>query len=354
MILIDSRAGSAPRTVNRLIHGRSVKKDYKGLLDYPPLNSCLDCDQVFHWSNSEWICSSGNFRHSPLSSLCQLPSADVSFTGQGPSGPLLIGIEVKSLSDLISSFQSQRLQGTQIPSMQRDYDVHWLLYYSPPLRCNSDGLLEVINRSSWKLVTMTGSSEGKPVYYSYLKKALYELALLGTPYEHVYDMQECAQWIYCAYDWWQTPWNKHKLMKAFDSSQDLDIATFKRLQAGIDPQSSIISPTSSFPLPSSQSRLYQRAKTAKSLPGMGYERAMAAGKHFSSIRQMINAEVDEWQRVDGIGKTLARSIVEYVTEEEDIEHTKEDTLSKTSSSRTKSGSSSRRRTRDRSFFLGEE
>ena len=49
--------------------------------------------------------------------LCRLDSADVCLTGNGPNDAVLIGVEVKSIWDLISSINTGRLQATQIPAM---------------------------------------------------------------------------------------------------------------------------------------------------------------------------------------------------------------------------------------------
>src|SRR4051812_2144692 len=69
-----------------------------------------------------------------------IPS-DVEFVGYGPDGPMLIGIEYKSVSDCLTSMTDGRLTGTQLPRMRESYDRRYLLIEGP-LRVSADGILE--------------------------------------------------------------------------------------------------------------------------------------------------------------------------------------------------------------------
>lgn len=65
--------------------------------------------------------------------LTVLDAADFAFEGLGPSGPMQIGVERKTLGDLISSLRSGRLQGrsaderSQLDRLHKAYDIVWLL-----------------------------------------------------------------------------------------------------------------------------------------------------------------------------------------------------------------------------------
>lgn len=57
-----------------------------------------------------------------------LASGDVAFTGRGIDGEsLAIGIEVKTMGELVGSLQSERLQGHQLLKMQQTYDRSYLI-----------------------------------------------------------------------------------------------------------------------------------------------------------------------------------------------------------------------------------
>ncbi len=53
-------------------------------------------------------------------------------------------------------------------------------------------------------------------------------------------------------------------------------------------------------------------RVAKELPGIGWERSLAVEKHFVSVLAMMLAKSPEWEKVDGIGKTLAQKIVKAI------------------------------------------
>jgi excinuclease UvrABC nuclease subunit len=50
-------------------------------------------------------------------------------------------------------------------------------------------------------------------------------------------------------------------------------------------------------------------RVAAELPGIGWERAGAVSRRFTTVRQMVDAEADEWLTVPGIGKTIAARAV---------------------------------------------
>lgn len=266
MILIDTRAGS------------------KDLVTIPPLDS--------------------------MSTLCKLDSADVCFSGNGPSGPILIGIEVKSFFDLISSLSSGRLQAEQIPKMIGDpsknipaaYDVNWLLYYGDYQSNPETGTLQIRRKNKgikggvhWEDYRIGN----RPIPYGYISSFLCSPSFTNTGIlsHRVINIQEAAAWIAVLYRTWQKPYHAHKSMRTFNKASGIN------LQPGID------------------ARTQARAVTANTLPGLGYEKALAAANHFGSIREMINADSDTWSeipvtsasgRVARIGKVIGKAIEEHV------------------------------------------
>ena len=64
--------------------------------------------------------------HDEIACLSRLEAGDVSITGNGPTGLLSIGVEVKSVDDLLQSEGNGRLRD-QLESMLKAYDVNWLL-----------------------------------------------------------------------------------------------------------------------------------------------------------------------------------------------------------------------------------
>lgn len=219
-----------------------------------------------------------------LAVLDQLPSADVALTGNGPDGDVLVGVEVKSISDLISSTSTGRLQATQVPAMLNDYDVCWVLVYGD-YQASPNGQL-VTRKLSYSWVKQWIGR--RPVPWSYVEAFLLSLAATGIKVKQVRDVREAALWIGVLAKWWAKPHDKHKSFHTFDHSRDVSM------------------------MPGMEEGELLRAKVANCLPGVGHGRAMAVARHFGSVRDMVNAEPSEWEEIDGIGKVIARTVEEAV------------------------------------------
>lgn len=219
-----------------------------------------------------------------IAELTRLDSADVCICGNGPDGPLLVGVELKNIFDVVSSAETGRLQATQIPAMLDTYQVNWLLYYGL-YRVDNKGYLQVRRGNEWRAMRL-GS---RPVPYGYVEGLVFDLAMLNVNTRHVVDMREAAIWIAALHRWWSKPWDRHKAMRVIDKSQ-----------SGVSL------------MPEMSEEVKQRCRTAATLPGVGFERAIAAANHFTSVREMINADAVEWAKVPGVGKTIAKTVVEAV------------------------------------------
>lgn len=307
-ILIDPRAGSGPRTVTRTspFTGEKHTRRYLGLNEFPPLNLCTECGKPYAGGE----CTVAPHCH-PFATLSPLDAGDVAFTGNGPSGPITIGVEVKSLSDLLSSIEDGRLRARQIPDMIAAFDVRWLLYYGTYRCCPSTGSLQVPSRRDptsgrcgWEDYKFGGRTSKRVVPYAYLESFLASPSLTNTRVhvKHCYDLAECARWIGVLHHIWQKPYSSHSSMQAFDTSADL----------GLMP---LLSP-----------HLKQRARTIATFPGVSYQRAVAIARAFASLRDLFNCTEEELAEVqiptkDGkgkarrLGKVLARSIVGLIARE---------------------------------------
>jgi len=225
------------------------------------------------------------------SELTRLDAGDALITGNGPDGSILtIGVELKTIADLLSSTATGRLQATQLPGMIRNYDISYLLYYGA-YRSGKKRELEVYgysrkrNRYVWE---QRHVSRSRIMPYSYMEGLLLTLSSVGMHIKHVGSISEAAQWLGILEKWWSRPYESHKLMHTFDTSQSV------ALMPGMDPD------------------VVQRARTAMTLPGVGYGRAVAAAHYFKSIQDMMNATAEEWAEVEGIGKVVAKAVEKAV------------------------------------------
>lgn len=276
MILIDDRAGS------------------RDLVRYQPLND------------------------KSLAKLTRLDSADVMFDGKGPDGPVLVGVELKSIDDLLSSMETNRLQATQIPAMLEEYDWSYLLWYGIDRPNPKTGRLETLRKlkpnagkrgRGWKLaeepdlagtgLKWFGASIGKsrPMPYGYLHNFLsLDLPAVGVYPIRVPGMRSAAALIGWLHRSWSKNWEDHRAFQCFDRSRPVPKRSGKGVLVQEHPP-----------------EILKAAEFASTIPGFGHKTAMAAAKHFAAegsglppTARMVQATAAQWQEVPGVGKTLAR------------------------------------------------
>ena len=211
----------------------------------------------------------------------RLESGDVVWSGQGPDGDLLIGVEVKKIGDLLSSETTGRLAATQIPRMLNRYQQVWLLTVGE-YRAGRSGRLEIRGSHGGWYPYRIGP---RPVPYGYLEAFLVEIQVLGVHIKQVYDNRAAAQWLVCAHNWWQKPWEKHRAMRKLDRSGE------QALMPGMDGNTE------------------QMVKLAAQLPNIGWERAWAAAQCFAHPHAMFSSSAHQWEEVPGVGKVIAKSVI---------------------------------------------
>jgi ERCC4-type nuclease len=232
--------------------------------------------------------------------LCRLESADVAIVGNGPKGIASVGVEVKSITDLISSIETGRLQGTQIPEMMQTYDVVWLLYYGEYRPGASSGGLEIqTNNGTWRQYSV-GKRE---IPWGWLESMLLTVSAAGVRVKWVggstsktanggcEGLRRAAYWCGALARWYNKEWDKHRGFHTFDHSQRVSLPPGERRE---------------------NKELLMRARVVSGIPSLGYERAIAAAKHFPGIIAMITASEEEWREVPGIGKTLSKAVVQWI------------------------------------------
>lgn len=301
---------------------------------YEPLRSllstCLDCSgeintKSWHLDNSSTptyhrldtttsptICQSCADTGKTLSTLS---SGDVSFIGCGASGDLSFAIEVKEITELLSSMISGRLQDTQMRGML-SYDRRWILHYGRYRPNPLDGTIQIYKdghskrRAGFYTFKIKRKIKGQlidwPVPYSYLEAfKCCSSREFGFDWDKTETIQEAAFWITNLYHTWSRPYHTHKSMQVFDRSQDVR-GRMKRDKAEQDVNSLrfkvVGSKDNGQSSDSSHQRLIDRASVFSKFPGIGYERAKAAALHFQSIRDGVNASPSEWGEIDVIYK----------------------------------------------------
>jgi ERCC4-type nuclease len=219
----------------------------------------------------------------PDSLLVHLDYADAMFEGNGPDGPVSIGIERKKIEDLIGSMETGRLSGHQIPGLLNDYYRSYLIV---------EGRWKA-NLTSGQLMVMKSKPGSKPFWMpiqhgtrTYQASGIWNYlttieVMTGIMIRLTSDLRDTAHVIMQLADWWGRPWKSHhshlSLHKPPPPTADLRPPTLLR-------------------------------KIASELPGIGWQKSLHVESHFGSVNAMIAASVKEWTEVQGIGKTLANAI----------------------------------------------
>lgn len=325
------------------------RKGSVNLALYEPVRSlltpCLECSgeidkrtwicdksDIYHWSDNGTC-----FCHGTGRTLSTLSSGDVALYGNGPDETVSIGIEVKEITELLSSLISGRLQDTQMRGMLNDYDEghRWILHYGRYRPSPVDGMIQTWKegnpnrRNGWytfkiKTKDRHGNLIEKTFPYSTLEAfKCCSAKEYGFDFVRVEDIIEAAQWIGVLYRTWTRPYHTHKSMQVFDKSQYVR-SKMRREQTeqNMKDQRFVIAGQKVYS--NDHKRRMDRAVVFSQFPSIGYERAVAAADKFSTIKEGVNASVDEWaslevvtkgkaERVIRLGKDAANGVVKFVS-----------------------------------------
>jgi len=220
----------------------------------------------------------------PLGVACELttlPFGDVALVGRGEGErPVPVGIEVKTVGDLLNSMTTGRLAGHQLPGLLASYEWVWLLVEGVYRPDPASGILQTLKGGAWAPMT-TG-----PRRYMYRDLESFLLTLVvraGLHVQRTHGRGETARWLAALDAWWGKAWDEHKSHHALHHKASVRPRTF---------------------VPPSLLR-----RIAAELPGVGWERSGAVAEKFRSVREMVVAGEAEWREVEGIGKKLSAQIV---------------------------------------------
>jgi ERCC4-type nuclease len=218
-----------------------------------------------------------------VSELTRLEFGDAMIVGNGPDDSIVtVGVEVKSVSDLLSSANTGRIQGHQLPGLLDNYDIPYLLYYGY-YTAGEGGTLLVNSNGKWKPFRI-GT---RLVPWGYIESFILDLSAVGVRVKHCASAEEAARWLMWLHRWWSKRWTDHKGLRALDRSRE------PSLMPNLTEEEEFI------------------VRVAMTFPAVGFEKAMAfatSDQAFASVRQLINASPHRLAQVPGIGKVIANAI----------------------------------------------
>ena len=225
-------------------------------------------------------------RSGTTAKLTRLAFGDAAFIGNGPaSAPVFVGIERKTLRDLINSITSGRLSGYQVPGMTCCYRYSYLIVEGIWKTSPYSGLIEIYRGGKWKpLSSGPGAIMAREVWnYLNTLSIMADIRFFTTR-----SPAETVSVIKSLYGWWND--------KKFD--QHYAHLTMKRGER----TGTILRRPSLL------------CRVAAELPGIGHLRAKNAEQEFESIMDMAVAGEDRWIRVKNVGGTTAYKVVQALRE----------------------------------------
>lgn len=218
------------------------------------------------------------------STVARLEYGDACFIANGVS----IGIELKTIGDAVNCLFTGRLADHQIPGLRASYD-HVYLVVEGMWRPGKEGLLEVFRWFKSEKDVQCGKwveavAGRQRLLYSAFESWLTTLEMEGGLRIRCTTSQNAtAELLWQLYTWW---------MKSSHS-------TFHAMHEQVG---SISRPT-------------MMRRILALLPGVGWSRSATYAQRFHSVREMVNASLDDWY-IDGeIAEHSAMKIVKALNGE---------------------------------------
>lgn len=212
-----------------------------------------------------------------------LEFGDVTF--YAPGFPRGIGIELKKFDDILTCVTTGRFSGHQLRGMAIDYAEQFLIIEGLWRPNPSDGVLETWgwNHETKKREWIAAGRGRRRWQYRDFDAYLNTQEIKGgIRIKRTTTPDETARVVYGLYNWWQD-YEGHRSHLALNRAGRDGAIFFKPTFA---------------------------RRVATELPGVGFERSGDVAAAFPTVRRMLDATPKEWAGVKGIGKTLAKRIVE--------------------------------------------
>lgn len=281
----------------------------------------------------------GSNQLTPLLQRCGVPAhparmtyGDIKFIGTGPAGePVTIGIEVKSIHDILTCITDGRFAGHQLPGMIATYEQAWLLIEGQWRHQRGTGILQYLSRSyQWR----DASVGSRRFMYRDLLTWLNTVRIkTGILLDCVPDYEHAAVWIAALYSWWtQTKriggeevcgWESHTSHHAINQSSNEQFHSRvkqEEREARINGHATGNSGISAGPStggfvrrrplvdPAVLIRPTVCRMVAAQLPGVGYARSDTVAKAFPTVEKLVAASEKELAGIEGVGKVGAKKI----------------------------------------------
>lgn len=202
----------------------------------------------------------------------------------GPDGPCWVGIERKTVRELMGDIDEGRFAGNQLAGFIKRYDFAFLIVEGWYRRNYETRCLEVPRGKGRPWLSLG--------HYAKLDGHLSTLRL-KTPIEVVKTQrwQDTVTEVELLYRWFSKPWDQHGSHLRFP-----------------------VTPHRGRRIEIARPGIVQRV--AKEFSGIGWERARTAVRVFKSVRELGNSNEESWMMIDGVGGATAAKVVREIRGEE--------------------------------------
>lgn len=215
---------------------------------------------------------------------------DFAFYGQGPTGTVRVGIERKTIGEMVGDDSQRRFVGHQLPGLIERYDYRFLIVEGlTKVDPHWGSLLEGKEVKQGKMVVWfeAGWGRGRQTFEHYTKR---DLTLRLKAALHVLrsaNREETAFLLHALYGWFQKDWKAHK-------------SAFKVEEA--QPDAAILDERT------------MRRKTFNQWPYISWERSARVSRVFRSVTEASNATVEQWMVALNVkeGRRMATEIVAFL------------------------------------------
>jgi ERCC4-type nuclease len=227
--------------------------------------------------------------------LCEMEFGDISWLGLGPDRrQVAVTVERKVIDDLIQSWTSGRLSGHQLPGMARDYDYAYLMVEGK-WRPGTDGEVQVWQPNGRP---EDGRWQSRGVMFSAVTNYLMGLQLrAGVNVWRSASKEETAAVVAAQYRMWQQEWESHTSHLMIYSPT---------LMSG-DPEGRRVHLT--------ERKVSLAEDWAFRLPRIGEKTARKVAQVFKSGERLATARLDEWLKIDGVGRDTAVKVRDAILKE---------------------------------------
>lgn len=218
-------------------------------------------------------------RYGVQAEKCRLKFGDFAFDGNGPRGEIMVGVERKTLHDMLHCIDDSRYNMQRI-GMAQMYSKSFLIVEGA-FGHNSDGILmERSPKGNWYYCNY----RSKPVLYSKLYNYLISVAHSGVIITYSHDLWQTCFNVVQIFHYHQKKWANHTSLL---EKQMLNIPSFNRKPSLV-------------------------RRWAAEIEGIGVKFGGEAERIFRTPVRLANSDEQDWLRIEGIGVPTAMKIIREI------------------------------------------